>query len=224
MGQLLLHRPEGLGHILVLSDVQLQQLQARGAESGQATGPGAISPQTACKHCEASLVQAAGQFEAEATVAPCDQHAVAMAVLRGVLSAVPHRLDEEQQQQYGDSEAAHGLAHQEGAAHGGGLEDQRKGGLEDWMSYGLDDCRSRVQEDWRSVGLEEWRTDCLPAGLGTPPKYNTGREHQRACTACEDSLRPLVPPQMCVWKEEEEEEEVCPGVSGREFHRNHTVI
>lgn len=163
VGQLLLHRPEGLGHVLVLSDVQLQQLQARGAELGQATGPGALGPQTACKHREALLVQAVGQLEAEATVTPCDQHAVAMAVLRGVLSAVPHHLDEKQQQQHGDREAAQGLAQQEGAAHGGDLEDQRtrrrSGRLDVLRTGGLQVWSSGRLGVWRSAGL----TVCLLA-------------------------------------------------------------
>lgn len=168
VGQVLLHRPERSGHVLVLSDIQLQQLQARGAESGQTAGPRALSPQTASKHREAPLVQATGQLEAKATVAPCDQHTVAMAILRGMLSAAPHRLDEKQQQQHEDREKAHGLAHQKGAAHNGGLVDCRSG-PESWSSRGQEVCGPG--------GVE----DCLPASLDTPATINkAGREDQKA--------------------------------------------
>lgn len=138
MGQLLLHRPEGLLHVLVLGDIQLQQLQAGGAKPGQAASAGAVGPQAACKHCEAPLVQAAGQLEAKAAVAPGYQHAEAVAILQEALSTAPHHLDKEQQQQYGDGEAAHSLAQQEGAAHGGGLQDLRSRGLDHSVCEGLE--------------------------------------------------------------------------------------
>lgn len=136
MGQLLLHRPEGPFHVLVLGDVQLQQLQAGGAKLGQAASPSAVGTQAACKHCEAPLIQAPGQLEAEATIAPCYQYTKAMAILQGALSTAPHSLDKKQQQQYGDGEAAHSLAQQEGAVHGGGLEDLRFSGMDDCVSTG----------------------------------------------------------------------------------------
>lgn len=163
MRQFLLHRPKSLFHVLVLSNIQLQQLKPGGAKSGKVVSPGSLSPEAACKHSEAPLVQAACQLKAKAAVAPCYQYAMAMAILQGMLSTAPHCLDKKQQQ-HSDCEAAQSLAQQEGAAHGGGQKELRSLGMEIPISG----------------SLQVWRTTRLPAGI-TPTIYKSLGGSTKGC-------------------------------------------